>query len=164
MAIPETVKDYLSNKGVPYWHHVHAMAYTSQEVAEAVHVRGREFAKAVLLRADGRLIIAALPAGFAVDMRRLKMLIGAKRLNLAFEREFMWYFPGCQPGAMPPLGKLSGLPLYCDRLLTKQPEIEFNAGTHTDTIRMRTSEFLRVERPVILQFAQKYRKPVSRAA
>jgi Ala-tRNA(Pro) deacylase len=164
MAIPDTIKDYLSGNDVVYWHHVHPVAYTSQEIANVGRIPGRQFAKTVLLRADGRLIIAALPANNTVDLRRLKALIGARRLSLAFEREFIWYFPGCQPGAMPPFGGLADLQLYCDRSLIKQPEIEFNAGTHTDTIRMRTSEFLRLEKPVVLQFAETFKKPISRVA
>jgi Ala-tRNA(Pro) deacylase len=164
MPIPQTVKDYLSNNNVAYSHHIHALAYTSQEVAGAIDVPGREFAKVVLLRADRRLIIAVLQADHAVDLQRLKDLIGAKSLTLAFEREFIWCFPGCQPGAMPPFGKLSGLPVYCDRLLVRQPAIEFNGGTHIDTIRMRTSELLRIEKPIVLPFAQEFQKPLSRAA
>lgn len=155
MAIPGNIKDYLFDNAVSYWQKTHPVAYTSQEIAALDHVPGEELAKTVVLTADERLILAVLPADRIINMEALKKEIGCKKLMLAPEREFIERFPACQPGAMPPFGKLFGLPLYCDRSLSKELEIEFNAGTHMDTIRMNFSEFERLEAPVMLDFAEK---------
>jgi Ala-tRNA(Pro) deacylase len=56
---------------------------------------------------------------------------------------------------MPPFGKLFGLPVYCDSALAKQAEIEFNAGTHVDTIRMTYADFVKLENPTVVSFAEK---------
>jgi Ala-tRNA(Pro) deacylase len=56
---------------------------------------------------------------------------------------------------MPPFGKLFGLQVFCDRSLARRSEIEFNGGAHTEIIRMRLSEFDLLERPIILDFAEK---------
>lgn len=165
MEIPDKIKDYLFDNAVSYWHKTHPVAYTSQEIAAVDHVPGEELAKTVVLRADERLIMAVLPADRIINMEALKKEIGCKKLVLELEREFIGRFPACQPGAMPPFGKLFGLPLYCDRSLGKELEVEFNAGTHTDTIRMNFSEFERLEAPVILDFSEKYTgKPRARTA
>lgn len=156
MAIPKKIKDYLSENAVNYRHKTHPVAFTSQEIAAVDHVPGKELAKTVILRADERLIMALLPADRIIDMAALKKEIGCRKLVLAFEREFIERFPACKPGAMPPFGKLFGLPLYCDRSLSKELEIEFNAGTHADTIRINFAEFERLETPVLLDFSEKY--------
>jgi Ala-tRNA(Pro) deacylase len=156
MAIPDKIQSYLEENVVSYRHKIHPVAYTSQEIAAADHIPGRELAKTVVLKADGRLVMAVLPADHVINMEALKKGIGSKRIALASEREFIRHFPSCQGGAMPPFGKLFGLPMYCDRSLSGQLEIEFNAGTYTDTIRMSFSEFERLEAPDILDFSQKW--------
>jgi Ala-tRNA(Pro) deacylase len=148
------IKQYLFQKCVTYCHKTHSVAYTSQEIAEAEHIPGKEFAKTVVLNADGRTILAVLPADHVINLEILKTHVGCAELRLATEREFAEQFPLCEPGAMPPLGKLFGMPLYCDSALAKQAEIEFNAGTHTDTVRMTYASFAKLENPLTLGFSQ----------
>jgi Ala-tRNA(Pro) deacylase len=165
MAIPEKIKNYLLENAASYSHKTHPVAYTSQEIAAVDHIPGEELAKTVVLRADENLILAVLPADRIIDMQTLKKEAGCEKLVLAYEGEFTERFPGCRRGAMPPFGKLFGLPVYCDRSLAKELEIEFNAGTHTDTIRMEFSEFERMEAPIILNFSEKFTgKPMARVA
>ena len=170
MAIPRNIKQYLFHSNVSYSHKTHSVAYTSQEIAEVERVPGAEFAKAVVLKADersecqpdraqpgreGRMILAVLPADHVINFDILKRHVGCGKLSLASEREFIEKFPSCEPGAMPPFGKLFGLPLYCDAALAKQAEIEFNAGTHVDTIRMTYPTFVKLEDPIMLSFSEK---------
>jgi Ala-tRNA(Pro) deacylase len=155
MAIPRSIKQYLFHNGVNYSHKTHTVAYTSQEVAEVDRIPGEEFAKTVVLRADELMILAVLPGDYVINLEILKKLAGCGKLVLASENEFIEKFPACQPGAMPPFGKLFGLPLYCDSALAKQAEIEFNAGTHVDTIRMTYASFVKLENPVMLSFSEK---------
>ena len=139
---------------VSYWRKIHPPAITAQEVAQADHVPGREVAKTVVLKADDRMILAVLRADQVIRFDRLQTAIGSRTLRLALESEFVNNFPGCERGAMPPFGKLFRMPVYCDRALAGQSEIEFNCGTHKDAIRMCFSEFDLLERPVLLDFAE----------
>jgi Ala-tRNA(Pro) deacylase len=164
MAIPRNIKQYLFHNNVSYQHKTHSVAYTSQAVAEVERVPGREFAKTVVLQADERMVLAVLPGDHAINLEVLKKQIGCGKLSLPAESEFVDKFPSCQPGAMPPLGKLFGLPLYCDTALAKQSEIEFNAGTHTDTVRMTYANFAKLENPLMLSFSEKPKGPLSRTA
>ena len=149
-----TIKEYLVRKDTSYVSKSHPLAFTAQEIAAADHIPGREFAKTVVLRAGNRLVMAVLRADHIVNMEALKREIGCDKLELASETEFAQQFPGCEPGAMPPFGRLFKLPLYCDKTLAKQAEIEFNAGTHIETIRMRFSEFVRLEDPLMIEFSE----------
>jgi len=165
MAIPRNIKQYLFHNFVSYSHKTHAVAYTSQEIAQTEHVPGEEFAKTVVLDADGRLILSVLPADHVINLEILKKQIGCSQLSLASEMEFSQKFPSCELGAMPPFGRLFEIPLYCDSALAKQAEIEFNAGSHADTIRMTYAGFVKLENPVVFRFSEKRSgRPVARIA
>jgi Ala-tRNA(Pro) deacylase len=155
MSIPKKVRDYLENNHVTYWRKIHPLAYTAQELAQVDRVPGREIAKTVVLRADDRFVMAVLPADLDINMELLKAELRCKRLMLAAEAEFAPLFPECQLGAMPPFGGLFGMPVYCDRRLASRREIEFNGGSHTETLRMSFEEFDLLERPTILDFAER---------
>jgi Ala-tRNA(Pro) deacylase len=159
MAIPRSIKQYLFHHFVRYTRKTHPVAYTSQEIAEVDHIPGREFAKTVVIRADERMILAVLPGDYVINLEILRKQVGCDKLMVVPEKDFINKFPECHPGAMPPFGKLFGLPLYCDSTLAKQAEIEFNAGTHVDTIRMTFPSFVALEDPIMVRFSQKRAAP-----
>ena len=165
MAIPRNIKQYLFHCYASYTHKKHTVAFTSQEIAQAEHVSGRQFAKTVILNSGQKLIMAVVPADHIIDIDTLKEKIGCDHLTLASEKDFIETFPSCQPGAMPPFGRLFGLPVYCDHVLAQQSEIEFNAGTHIDTIRMEFGTFTKLENPLLLTFSEKRTGPrIARSA
>jgi Ala-tRNA(Pro) deacylase len=155
MAIPRNIKQYLIENRVSYSHKKHPLAYTSQEIAQIEHIPGGEFAKTLVLQADGQMILAVVPADHTVDLDELKKQVGCSKLSLVPEREFVQKFPASETGAMPPFGKLFGLALYCDSALSKHDEIEFNGGTHIDTIRMKYGSFIKLENPTVTGFSEK---------
>jgi len=118
-------------------------------------ISGNQFAKTVIVKTDRGLVMAVLPGDHIISLEALKSLLGCETLTLATETEFVDKFPTCEPGAMPPFGRLFGLPLYCDNALSIHDEIEFNAGTHMDTIRMRFADYLKLEKPVLASFSKK---------
>jgi Ala-tRNA(Pro) deacylase len=161
MAIAGSVEGFLKRSGVDYRIVTHPLAFTAQEEAALSHVPGREWAKTVVCLADGEPIQAVLPAHLAIDVDRLRALAGVHTVRLAEESEFEGLYPGCERGAMPPLGPLYGQRVFVDRILTADEEITFNGGTHTDAVRMRYADFARLTHPVVGEFAH---RPASRAA
>lgn len=147
------LKDYLDQNQVPYVVITHSPAYTAQGVAASAHVKGKELAKTVVVKLDGELAMAVLPAPFRVDLQKLRDVIGCHRVELASEKEFESVFPGCEVGAMPPFGNLFGLPVFVARRLTEDEEIAFNAGTHRELIRMSYPDFERLVQPKVVSFA-----------
>lgn len=146
------IKEFLDSHGVRYLCLTHSKAYTAQEVAELTHVPGQEMAKTVIVRADGRMVMAVLPASFKIDLNRLREVLEARKVELATELEFKGLFPECEPGAMPPFGNLYGLDVYVDPSLAEDTVIVFNAGTHTEVMRMLFKDFERLVQPKILAF------------
>lgn len=137
----------------PYTEIRHPRTLTAVETAAAAHVDRMLFAKSVVVRIDGKLALVVLPAGNRVDLTRLSRALGEAPVELASEDEFRGAFPDCELGAMPPFGHLYGMPVYVDSRLAQQPEIAFNAGTHTDAVRMPYTEFERLAEPELLWLA-----------
>ena len=142
----EQVRRYLMEHGVGYETHTHPVAYTTSEVAEAGHVSGKEMAKAVMLMADDRLVMAVIPGDKMVDLENAGQALGAENVRLAEEDEFASSFPDCEPGAEPPFGALYDVPTLVDEGLNS-PRITFNAGTHTETITMTLGDYLELTKP-----------------
>ena len=145
--------DYLDREHIRYTVISHSPAFTAQEIAAVSHVSGRELAKTVVLRLDGELALAVLPASYRVDLELLGELTGAERVELANEPEFHSRFSGCETGAMPPFGNLFGLPVHVADELADDEYIAFNAGSHTELIQMRYRDFERLVQPNVLAFA-----------
>jgi Ala-tRNA(Pro) deacylase len=152
MPILTTLREYLDKQKVPYEVLAHRQAFTAQEVAEAQHVHGAELAKVVMLRSGPQFVMAVLPAPQRVDVDRARAAIGKPDLVLATEAEFEGLFPQCEAGAMPPFGNLYGLPVFVDQTLTRDETIVFNAGTHTQTVKMKYADFARLVQPKVCSF------------
>jgi Ala-tRNA(Pro) deacylase len=154
LAMPvKKLKEFLDSKGIKYQSINHSPAYTAQEIAASTHVRGKELAKTVMVTLDGKMAMAVLPASRKVSLDLLREASGAANAQLAAERAFCDMFPGCEVGAMPPFGNLYDLDVYVSKLLTEDEEIAFNAGSHTELIRMGYKDFQRLVKPKIARLA-----------
>lgn len=155
MSIAPEVETFLEENGVDYEVISHPTAYTSQEEAAVSHISGYEWAKTVIFfTEDSNAIMAALPAPYDVDIKRLEELVGAGELQLAEESEFARLYPNCEPGAMPPLGVLYDQKVYVEERLAEDEYIVFNAGNHKEAVRVAYSEFERLVEPVVGRFGR----------
>jgi len=147
------LKEFLDSNHVRYVSISHSAAYTAQEIAASAHVPGKELAKTVMVKIDGKMAMAVLPASFKVDLEHLKEALGATAIELASEREFRDLFPGCETGGMPPFGNLYDLDVYVSGKLAEDQEIAFNAGSHTELLKLAYADFERLVRPKVVHFA-----------
>lgn len=154
MAIPVPIRDFLQQRHVDFRVVTHPTAYTAQEEAAVTHVPGREWAKTVVCVADGEAILAVLPAHYAVDLEVLRAVAGCAHLRLASESELVGLYPGCEAGAMPPLGPLYGQRVFIETSLGNDVEVVFNAGTHVDALRMRYDALLALTGAVVASFGK----------
>jgi Ala-tRNA(Pro) deacylase len=144
------LKEYLDSHNVKYVTITHSPAFTAQEIAASAHIPGKELAKTVIVKLDGRMAMAVLPASCHVDFDLLEEASGAKHVELASEDEFAQMFPECEPGAMPPFGNLYGMEVYVSGRLAEDEHIAFNAGTHTELIQMDYKDFERLVKPKVV--------------
>ena len=141
----ERAKEFLDRNGVRYVTIKHSPAFTAQEIAASAHIPGEEMAKTVIVKIDGEMAMAVVPASFKVDLDMMQGLLQVKNV----EREFEDLFPECEVGAMPPFGNLYGLETFVSEALAEDVEIVFNAGSHTELIRMAYVEFERLVDPEV---------------
>lgn len=149
----QRLKELLDRNSVHYESIVHLPAYTAQGIAAMTHISGKELAKTVIVKLNGALALAVVPASHRVDLRQLQAATGATTATLASEAEFKDAFPGCETGAMPPFGSLYRLPVLVDETVTHDQEIVFNAGSHTELVRLAYRDFARLETPKVLRFS-----------
>ena len=143
------LRDFLDSHYVKYLVISHSLAYTAQGIAALAHVSGKKLAKTVIVKIDGILAMAVVPASQHVDLDRLRTLTGAQAVEIASEREFRDAFPDCETGAMPPFGNLYDMPVYADSTLAENEEITFSAGTHRELVRMAWNDMARLVNPQI---------------
>lgn len=153
----QIIKEFLDQNNVKYVSIKHSRAYTAQEIAASAHIDGKKVAKTVVLKMEGKLIFAVLPATYKVDFDLLREAFGTDNIRLANEQEFKDKCPGCEVGAMPPMGNLFNIETYVAASLVEDEEIAFNAGTHTELIKMNYTDFEKLVTPKLLRFAHKYK-------
>jgi len=144
--------EFLDREKVKYVRINHSEAYTAQEVAQSAHISGRDFAKTVIVTIEGQPAMVVLPANRKVVLSDLREMLEAEKLKLAEEEEFKTMFPDCEVGAMPPFGNLYGMEVYIAPTLAHEPEITFNAGSHTEVFKMAYADFERLVKPHVLSF------------
>lgn len=147
------LKEYLDSNNIKYLSIKHSPAYTAQEIAAKSHISGKELAKTVIVRINNKVAMAVLPASYKIDFEALMEVTGTGNVILAGEEEFKYMFPDCEIGAMPPFGNLYDLDVYVAKALTEDDDISFNAGTHTELIRMAYADFERLVHPKVLAFS-----------
>ena len=145
------LQEYLDQQEVKYISIKHSPAFTAQEIAGAAHIPGKDVAKTVIVKLDGTMAMVVLPAPEMVRMKHLKAETGASKVELASEEEFKGRFPDCEVGAMPPFGNLYEMDVFVEESLAEDEEIAFNAGTHTELIRMAYTDYEKLVRPSVLQ-------------
>lgn len=150
--LAKSLKTFLDSQNVSYTTIRHNPSYTAQEIAAEAHIPGKNLAKTVMVKVDGKMAMAVLPAPEHINFRMLKQGIGASEVELASEQEFKDLFPGIEVGAMPPFGNLYDLDVYVAESLAEDKEIAFNGGTHSDLIKMSYEDLDGIVHPRVLKF------------
>ncbi|MBX3709027.1 MAG: YbaK/EbsC family protein [Gammaproteobacteria bacterium] len=146
------LKEFLDSHKVKYVSIVHSPAFTAQEIAAVAHVSGKQLAKTVIIKMDGRFAMVVLPANDQINFAKLRDATGAASIDLAAELEFKDKFPGCEVGAMPPFGNLYDMPVLIASQLSHQDHILFNAGSHSELMQLAFSDYERLVKPKAIAF------------
>ena len=109
-------------------------------------------AKVVIVKLDGQMAMAVLPANRKIVLQDLREVTGSEQVKFASEEEFKARFPECETGAMPPFGNLYGMDVYAAASFLENEEIAFNAGLHTEVIKLPYRDFERLVQPKVVAF------------
>jgi Ala-tRNA(Pro) deacylase len=144
---------FLDRLGVRYSVSHHPAVYTAQALAEAEHIPGKQVVKPVVVQADGRWVLCALPASYRIDLLRIRELLHADSVSLAQENKLRELFPDCELGAEPPIGRLYGMQTYVDAAVIDDERVTFQAGTHEDSVTMPLADYRRIVEAQIAKFS-----------
>ena len=147
------VENLLAERGIAYDVLRHDPVYTSEEAAK---VRGTPLssgAKALICKADGRFVMFVMPADLRLASKLVRRSHGWRKLRFAATEEVA-EITGLESGSIPPFGSLFDLPTLCDRRLSENPSINFNAGDHGISVSMRYEDYVLVEDPELGEFGE----------
>ena len=163
MAIPKTITSYLDKNKFKYEVIEHRTTYTAWDTAQTEKVRPQEVAKTLVMRVDNDYVLALVTSNRNLDKQKLLKVINAyrkknglqgyKKIDFAKEAWMTKNIPG-KVGATPPFRGLLKLDLYADPLLLKSQKIYLGSGEYTNSIRVSTSQYVKIEQPVKGSFSK----------
>lgn len=145
--------DLFEENNVRYEKISHSPAFTAQEIAAHSHIPGKEVAKTVMVKIDGKMAMAVLPASRVLKYEDLEEATGGRHVELANENEFKDVFPDCELGAMSPFGNLYGLDVYVEEALAEDDKIAFNACSFDELVRVSYKDFERLVKPKVAKLS-----------
>lgn len=151
MSVLEKIKEILDSLNITYELLNHEPVYTSTDAAKIRDTRLSNGAKALIFVADGKPILIVVPGDKKVDLRKFKQQLHIKDLRMASLIEVK-EITTLEVGSIPPVGKAMNLKSYFDSSFLKKGIVAFNAGSHSVSIRMKASDLIKVENPVIESF------------
>jgi Ala-tRNA(Pro) deacylase len=149
-----TFERVLKQHHIRYETLLHEPVYDALRLAQAVHVSGDVVAKTVLLRVDGKHVIAVLQATHQIDFDALLTALGADAVEMVKEAEFGQLFPDCELGPPPPFGSLYRMQTVVDESLAQDRWIVFKGSTSEEAIRMYYDDFAQFEQPIVAAFSK----------
>ena len=150
----QKLKQYLDEQNVKYVSIAHSLAFTSLQIAKSADIPTKQMAKTVILKINNQLAMLIIPSAYQVNLEIISQALVGSKVELATESEFSSKFPDCEVGAMPPFGNLYGMDVYIAESVSEHDEIVFNAGTHSEVIKMAYKEYERLVKPTLIVLDQ----------
>lgn len=154
MTVPGNIKNFLDDQGINYEIFTHRETFSSGEEAQAVGEVASRVAKTLVIKTGGGDVLAVLPASGRIDVHKLRDVLNDNHARLATEEEMARDYSQYELGAVPPLGELIGDTVVLDQQLEQADQILFAAGTHSDSIKMRGEDFLKLVHPHVADLAR----------
>lgn len=146
----ERLEQFLTDGGVPFAVSRHEPVFTSEQAAQVRGVPLSSGAKALVVKAGDEFVMLVLPADRKLDSKKARQSLGVKAIRFATKEEVL-QLTGLEPGSIPPFGSLFKLPTHVDPLLGENASINFNAGDHSISVQMTYSDYLKIEKPKIVE-------------
>lgn len=154
MKTIDKIRELLVERQVGYRELAHEPTRTSEDSAR---VRGEDIAiggKALLLKVDDAFRLFVMSAALRVDSGAIRKHLGARRSRFATPEELL-EMTGLVPGSVPPFGRpVLPFDLYVDESIVANKRIAFNAGSLTDSMFLKTEDYLRAAQPQVFRFAK----------
>ncbi|MGZ4347404.1 MAG: aminoacyl-tRNA deacylase [Gaiellaceae bacterium] len=154
MTLIRDLRHELDRADVDYDLIEHRRTETASDEARAIGVAPDEVAKTIVLTVGERYVRAVIPACDHLDLRKVRQHLADKRARLASEAELALAFPMYELGAVPPFGVPAGDRVLFDRRLAERDSVVLEAGSHTESLRMKTADLLSLSGAEIAEIAE----------
>ena len=150
------IVDFLQSRGIGFETLLHRPAFSATRRARNMRVTGREVAKTVLVKCGEEFVLAVLPATSRIDLSRLAaaLHVDPEQVRLAADGEIATIFHDCEPGTIPPFGRLYGLKTVIDLGLAGVGQVVFTGNTRHEGLRMQFRDYDALEEPIRADFAE----------
>jgi Ala-tRNA(Pro) deacylase len=132
----------LSRELVPHELIPHRRTETAADEARALGVPAAEVAKTVVLVTSTGYVRVVLPASRRLDLHKARRLLGDDEARLATEAELALAYPTFELGAVPPFAGPVGDRVVVDKKLAFCDSVVFEAGSHSESVRLKTTDLL----------------------
>lgn len=144
MSAPELMRA-LADGGIEHELLPHRRTDRAAEEAAALEISPEEVAKTIVLEGEQTRARVVVPASERVDLRKARAALGeGKDARLATEDELAAAYPMFELGAVPPFGGPAGDRVLVDSRVAERESIVFEAGSHGESLRMKTADVLRL--------------------
>lgn len=163
MSIPKSVETYLKKAGKKFEQLTHKTVYTAHDVAQTLKRKLHEVGKTILVQADKAHVLVVVPASRRLDFAKLKKSLKAKNVALVSEKA-MAKALALKTGALTAFGTLHQVPMMVDKSLTKSKAVILQAGNFTDSVLMKTKDFVAMEQAKLVNIVEAASKQVKKLA
>ena len=148
------IRDMLSGAGVDFKEIHHPPTLTSEASAVARGEELRVGGKAIVMKLDENYKLFVIAADRKISSTKIKKHFSVRKLRFASPDELL-HITGLVPGSVPPFGNpILDLELFVDTSIALNEKIAFNAGSLTDSVVMRVTDYLKVSGAVIFDFSE----------
>lgn len=152
-SVFEQIVAELQKNNVQYSVYEHQAVRTSEEAAKIRETALHAGAKALVFYADEKPIMITVSGDRKVDTKIFKTIYGVKDLRMATPEE-VERVTTVPIGAVPPFGHMFEIPLYMDKTIHESETVVFNAGLHTKSISLKTSDYEKIANPIVGEFSK----------
>ena len=131
----------------------HRRTERAGDEARAIGVAPDEVAKTIVLASGERFVRAVVPASTRLDLHKVRELLGDNQARLASEEELVFAYPMYELGAVPPFGVPAGDRVLLDRSLAQLDSVVLEAGSHSKSVRLKTTDVLNLSGAEIVEIA-----------
>ena len=153
MSVFEQILALLEKNNIPYRLTEHEPVRTSEQAARIRGAALKTGAKAMIIRGKDNYYLLVLPADRHIDWKRMRAILHVSNLRLATEEEAE-SVAHVKMGSVPPFGNILGLPTYFDQGLFENDVVNFNPGSITHSIAMKSADLCTLVSPIVASFAR----------
>lgn len=124
----------------------HARTERALDEARAVGARPDEVVKTIVLGTPSGNVRAVIPADARLDLKKVAQAYGESRkhVHLMSEDELATQYHEFELGAVPPVGGRHRDVVILDRRVALADSVVLEAGTHEESVRVRTDDLIRI--------------------